>query len=171
MSNDTPHSVVSESNAGRPTDYRVEFNRQAEKLCLLGSTDKDMADFFDVSESTINLWKQKHPEFSESIKRGKISADANVASRLYKRAVGYEHDEDKIFNNQGEPLIVPTTKHVQPDTTAAIFWLKNRQPKMWRDSQNIDHTTNGKDLETVVNNFNGDAQAAAQAYQDIMGGK
>mgnify|MGYP003670356782 CR=1 FL=1 len=169
MSNDTPHS--GKSNAGRPTDYKVEFNRQAEKLCLLGSTDKDMADFFDVSESTINLWKQKHPEFSESIKRGKISADANVASRLYKRAVGYEHDEDKIFNNNGEPLIVPTTKHVQPDTTAAIFWLKNRQPKMWRDSQNIDHTTNGKDLETVVNNFNGDAQAASQAYQDIMGGK
>lgn len=137
MKDNTPHGVV--SNAGRPTDYKVEFNRQAEKLCLLGSTDKDMADFFDVSESTINLWKQKHPEFSESIKRGKISADANVASRLYKRAIGYEHDEDKIFNNNGEPLIVPTTKHVQPDTTAAIFWLKNRQPKMWRDKQEIEH--------------------------------
>tara|TARA_R110002020_G_scaffold70727_3_gene183438 strand:+ start:1376 stop:1885 length:510 start_codon:yes stop_codon:yes gene_type:complete len=169
MTDEAPNS--DKSNAGRPTDYKIEFNRQAEKLCLLGSTDKDMADFFDVSESTINLWKQKHPEFSESIKRGKISADANVASRLYKRAIGYEHDEDKIFNNNGEPLIVPTIKHVQPDTTAAIFWLKNRQPKMWRDSQNIDHTTNGKDLETVVNNFNGDAQAASQAYQDIMGGK
>lgn len=140
MKDDTPHGVVSESNAGRPTDYKVEFNRQAEKLCLLGSTDKDMADFFEVSESTINLWKNKHPEFSESIKRGKISADANVASRLYKRAIGYEHDEDKIFNNQGEPLIVPTTKHVQPDTTAAIFWLKNRQPKMWRDKQELDVT-------------------------------
>ena len=133
MSNDTPNSVVSESNAGRPTDYKVEFNRQAEKLCLLGSTDKDMADFFEVSESTINLWKNKHPEFSESIKRGKVSADATVASRLYKRAIGYEHDEDKIFNNQGEPLVVPTKKHVQPDTTAIIFWLKNRRPDLWRD--------------------------------------
>lgn len=171
MNDDTPHGVVSESNAGQPTKYKDEYAKQAYKLCLLGSTDKDMADFFEVCEDTINNWKHKHPEFFESIKRGKVSADATVASRLYKRAVGYEHDEDKIFNNQGEPLIVPTTKHVQPDTTAAIFWLKNRQPKMWRDSQNIDHTTNGKDLETVVNNFNGDAQAAAQAYQDIMGGK
>ena len=171
MNDDTSHGVVSESNAGQPTKYKDEYAKQAYKLCLLGSTDKDMADFFEVCEDTINNWKHKHPEFFESIKRGKVSADATVASRLYKRAVGYEHDEDKIFNNQGEPLIVPTTKHVQPDTTAAIFWLKNRQPKMWRDSQNIDHTTNGKDLETVVNNFNGDAQAAAQAYQDIMGGK
>ncbi len=128
---------------GRPTDYKVEFNEQAYKLCLLGSTDADMADFFNVAESTINAWKLKHPDFSESIKRGKISADANVASRLYKRAIGYEHDEDKIFNNNGEPLIVPTTKHVQPDTTAAIFWLKNRQPKLWRDKQETELT--GKD--------------------------
>ena len=138
MSNDVLECV--KSNAGRPTDYKVEFNRQAEKLCLLGSTDKEMADFFDVSESTINLWKQKHPEFSESIKRGKISADANVASRLYKRAIGYEHDDVKIFNDNGEPLIVPMIKHVQPDTTAAIFWLKNRQPARWRDKQEVDVT-------------------------------
>lgn len=128
------------SNAGRPTKYQESYNRQAEKLCLLGSTDKDMADFFEVDESTINRWKIEYPEFCESIKRGKISADANVASRLYKRAIGYEHDEDKIFNNNGSPLIVPTIKHVQPDTTAAIFWLKNRQPARWRDKQEVDVT-------------------------------
>lgn len=138
MKDDMLDSVV--SSAGRPTEYKESYNRQVEKLCLLGSTDKDIADFFEVSETTINNWKLKHPEFLESIKRGKISADANVASRLYKRAIGYEHDEDKIFNNNGEPLIVPTIKHVQPDTTAAIFWLKNRQPKMWRDKQEVDVT-------------------------------
>lgn len=138
MKDDMLDSVV--SNAGRPTEYKESYNRQVEKLCLLGSTDKDIADFFEVSETTINNWKLKHPEFLESIKKGKISADATVASRLYKRAIGYEHDEDKIFNNQGEPLIVPTTKHVQPDTTAAIFWLKNRQPAKWRDKQELDIT-------------------------------
>lgn len=125
---------------GRPTDYKVEFNEQAYKLCLLGSTDADMADFFNVAESTINAWKLKHPDFSESIKKGKVSADANVASRLYKRAIGYEHDDEKIFNDNGNPLVVPTTKHVQPDTTAAIFWLKNRQPARWRDKQELDVT-------------------------------
>ena len=138
MKDDMLDGVV--SNAGRPTKYQESYNRQAEKLCLLGSTDKDMADFFEVDESTINRWKIEYPEFCESIKRGKISADANVASRLYKRAIGYEHDEDKIFNNNGEPLIVPTIKHVQPDTTAAIFWLKNRQPARWRDKQELDVT-------------------------------
>ena len=134
MSNDMPEGVE-----GRPTKYKDEYAKQAYKLCLLGSTDEDMADFFEVSKSTINNWKHDHPEFLDSIKRGKISADATVASRLYKRAIGYEHDEDKIFNHQGEALIVPTVKHVQPDTTAAIFWLKNRQPKMWRDKQEIEH--------------------------------
>lgn len=138
MKDDMLDGIV--SNAGRPTKYKPEFNRQAEKLCLLGSTDKDIAGFFEVDESTINRWKIEYPEFCESIKRGKISADANVASRLYKRAIGYEHDEDKIFNNNGEPLIVPTIKHVQPDTTAAIFWLKNRQPARWRDKQEVDVT-------------------------------
>lgn len=140
MKDDMLDGIV--SNAGRPTKYQEGYNRQAEKLCLLGSTDKDMADFFEVDESTINRWKIEYPEFCESIKRGKISADATVASRLYKRAIGYEHAEDKIFNNQGEALIIPTTKHVQPDTTAAIFWLKNRQPKMWRDRQEVSVSVN-----------------------------
>ena len=132
--------VIERGKDGQPTKYKPEYAKQAYKLCLLGSIDADMADFFEVSESTINNWKHDYPEFLESIKRGKISADANVASRLYKRAIGYEHDEDKIFNNNGEPLIVPTIKHVQPDTTAAIFWLKNRQPARWRDKQELDVT-------------------------------
>ena len=129
-----------DSVEGRPTKYKDEYAKQAYKLCLLGSTDEDMADFFEVSKSTINNWKHDYPEFLDSIKRGKISADATVASRLYKRAIGYEHDEAQIFNHQGEALIVPTTKHVQPDTTAAIFWLKNRQPARWRDKQEVDVT-------------------------------
>ena len=128
------------NEGGRPTKYKEEYNEQAYKLCLLGSTDKELANFFEVAESTINLWKLEHEGFSESIKRGKSLADANVAERLYKRAMGYEHKEDKIFNNNGEPLIVPTIKHVQPDTTAAIFWLKNRQPARWRDKQEVDVT-------------------------------
>ncbi len=52
---------------------------------------------------------------------------------MYERATGYSHAEDKIFNDGGEPLIVPTTKHYPPDATSAIFWLKNRQPAKWRD--------------------------------------
>jgi len=120
---------------GRPTKYKKEYAQQAYKLCLLGATDADLASFFEVNEDTINEWKKVHLEFSESIKKGKEIADAEVANKLYHRALGYEHPEDKIFNDSGKPLIVPTIKHYPPDPTAAIFWLKNRQPGRWRDKQ------------------------------------
>ena len=126
--------------AGRPSKYKPEYCEQAGKLCLLGATDKQIADFFGVAESTLNLWKEKHPELSESLKETKIHADKQVERSLYERATGYKHAEDKVFNNNGEPLIVPTTKHYPPDTTAAIFWLKNRQPDKWRDKTETEHS-------------------------------
>ncbi|MDK2821839.1 MAG: hypothetical protein PWP31_1804 [Clostridia bacterium] len=128
--------------AGRPSKYKPEYAEQAYKLCLLGATDKDMADFFAVCEDTINEWKKAHKDFSESLKKGKMEADAVIAQKLFHRAKGYEHPEDKIFNDSGKPLVVPTVKHYPPDTTAAIFWLKNRQPKKWRDKQEIDQNVN-----------------------------
>lgn len=53
----------------RPTKYQEAYAEQARKLCLLGYTDAELADFFEVSESTINKWKLDYPEFSESLKR------------------------------------------------------------------------------------------------------
>lgn len=123
---------------GRPTKYREEYAEQAYKLCLLGATDAEMADFFAVTESTINKWKLDYPEFSESSKRGKVMADANVAQRLYERACGYEHEEDKIFQYEGAPVVVPTRKYYPPDTQAASLWLRNRQPGKWRDKTDLD---------------------------------
>jgi len=134
---------VAEKTRGRPSSYKKEYVEQVYKLCLLGAVDKEMADIFGVSEQTFNAWKKEHPEFLVSIKEGKEYADANIASRLYQRAMGYEHPEDKIFNDNGEPLVVPTTKHYPPDTAAAIFWLKNRRKDQWRDKHDLEHT--GKD--------------------------
>lgn len=134
----------------RPTKYKAEYAEQARKLCLLGSTDADMADFFEVSESTIAKWKLAHKEFSESIKKGKAIADATVADRLYKRATGYEHDAVKIFNNGGEEMVVPYTERFAPDTTAAIFWLKNRASANWRDKQNIEHDVSDKMADMIL---------------------
>lgn len=127
----------------RPSKYKKEFAEQARKLCLLGATDKSLAEFFEVTESTINKWKVDHKEFSESIKKGKEIADAEVASKLFHRATGYEHPEDDIRSVNGEIVITPTVKHYAPDTTAAIFWLKNRKKAEWRDKQ--DHEVTGKD--------------------------
>jgi hypothetical protein len=122
--------------AGRPKGsdtYRPEYAEQAEKLCRLGATDAEMADFFGVDEQTLNNWKQTHLDFFESLKRGKVEADANVATRLYQRAMGYSHQAVKTFNDGGKEMRVPYTEHYPPDTTAAIFWLKNRRPEQWRD--------------------------------------
>jgi hypothetical protein len=124
--------------AGRPTLYKPEYAKQAYKLCLLGSTDKDLADFFEVEEQTVNNWKNDFPEFFESIKEGKVLSDANVANKLYHRAIGYEHPEIITASFQGQITdTMEVTKHYPPDPTAAIFWLKNRQPDKWRDRQEI----------------------------------
>lgn len=133
----------------RPSSYKPEYAEQARKLCLLGATDAQLADFFGVAESTINLWKLANPEFSESLKAGKEKADALVAYSLYHRALGYKHDAVKILtvadgNNAGSHVEeIPYTEHYPPDTTAAIFWLKNRRPDLWRDKITQEHV--GKD--------------------------
>lgn len=135
MANTDKKHNTKKSEVGRPTKFQKVYCEQALKLCLLGATDEEMADFFGVSESTLNLWKKKHPEFSESIKKGKIEADANVVVSLYKRAIGYTHDDEKIFLHEGKIIRAKTKKHYPPDGTAICFWLKNRQPKQWRDSK------------------------------------
>lgn len=134
----------------RPSKYNVEYAEQARKLCLLGSTDAELADFFEVAESTINLWKQEHKQFSESIKKGKAQADADVADRLYQRAMGFEHPDVHLSNFQGHVTETPITKVYAPDPTAAIFWLKNRQRDKWRDKvdSSVEHS-GGMTVEIV----------------------
>lgn len=117
---------------GRPSKLSDEIIEQTFKLCLLGATDEELADFFKVARSTINNWKLKHPEFLDALKRGKEKADAEVADALRNRALGYSHPDVHISNYQGSVTITPITKHYPPDTAAAIFWLKNRKPSKWR---------------------------------------
>jgi len=125
---------------GRPSKYDpAKTPEQAYKLCLLGATDKELADFFGVAESTLNKWKIDYPEFSEALNRGKVEADARVAHSLYHRALGYEHPDTDIRVVNGEVVITPTIKRYPPDTAAAIFWLKNRQRGKWRDKIEHDH--------------------------------
>ena len=123
---------------GRPTAYKEEYDVQAMKLCLLGATDERLANFFEVSVTTINTWKEKYPNFLLSIREGKEEADANVAHALYNRALGYSHPHDHISNFQGEITVTPTTKHYAPDTGAAFIWLKNRSN--WKDKQEVEHS-------------------------------
>jgi DNA-binding XRE family transcriptional regulator len=119
---------------------------------LLGATDKELADFFGVSEQTLNAWKQAHPAFLESLKAGKEMADSMVADRLFKRATGYEHEAVKIVADAktGQEHIVPYVERYPPDTTACIFWLKNRQRGKWRDRIDNEHTgRDGAPIESI----------------------
>ena len=119
---------------GRPSDYRPDFCDQARKLCRLGATDIEVADFLGVSVATLNNWKAAHPAFLDALKEGKSEADTRVVDSLYHRAVGYSFDSEKVqIQRDGSVVRAPIREHVPPDTTAAIFWLKNRRPQDWRD--------------------------------------
>jgi hypothetical protein len=131
-------------SVGRPSAYKAEYVDQSYRLCLLGATDKEMAEFFQVSEVTFNAWKHEHPEFLKSMQDGKVFADSNVAHSLYKRATGYTAKKVVTANVQGMITDVKEINdYVGPDTAAASLWLRNRQPTKWRDK--IDHEIAGKD--------------------------
>src|SRR5690554_6353077 len=108
--------MADERKPGRTSKYQPEFADQALKLCRLGATDKDLADFFGVSEKTINTWKDSHPEFLQSLKEGKAEADAKVEQALFARATGYSHPDVHVSNYQGDVTITDITKHYPPDT-------------------------------------------------------
>ena len=138
---------MAERGQGQPTKYKPEYNELACNYCLLGATDKDLANYLDVDESTINNWKIQHPAFFESIKDGRERADMNVTKSLYKKAMGYKQKVTKVMQYQGVPVIVEVEEEVPPDTTAQIFWQKNRQPKYWRDKQDVAVTIE-EDIDT-----------------------
>lgn len=118
---------------GRPTDYLPEYAEVARKQCEEGATDQELADFFDVSVRTLYRWKNAHPEFCQALKASKVTADERVERSLYERAIGYERDEVDVRVVGGDIVQTPIRKFYPPDTTAAIFWLKNRRPQEWRD--------------------------------------
>lgn len=118
---------------GRPTKYTLEHDDLAYKLALLGCTDKEIAEAFGVTDTTVNNWKLSHPTFLESLCNGKLIADAEVAKSLYERAKGYSHADVDIRVIDGQIVQTPLTKHYPPDERAARLWLTNRQGKRWRD--------------------------------------
>jgi hypothetical protein len=124
----------------RPSKFKPEFIAQAEKLCRLGATDIEVADFLEVDVRTLYRWKGENEAFCHALKAGKEVSDERVERSLFSRATGYEHDEVDIRVVAGALVRTPIRKYYPPDTTAAIFWLKNRKPAEWRDKQDIEHS-------------------------------
>lgn len=138
---------------GRPTKYKEEFAEQVYRLALLGLKDLELMEYFNVAESTLNLWKTKHDDFSEALKEGREIADDKVVKALYNKACGFEESiEETVFDPKtGKPTVATRTRKHLPDTTAIIFWLKNRQRKHWRDRIDNTHSDpEGGPIQTIT---------------------
>jgi len=124
------------NEVGRPTIYNINFHPQeAEKLAGQGLIDMEICKGLGICSSTFYEWSRNHTEFAESIKRGKAIADQEVVGSLYNRARGFFVTETKtVLNEDGSKRVEQTQKWVG-DTTAAIYWTKNRLPKEFRDKQ------------------------------------
>lgn len=130
-----------------------------------GLTDEQIAKNMGVRRETLYDWMKKYPNISNALKRGKEVVDVEVENALLKRALGYTFTETtkELRENPetgNEELVVTkvVTKEIAPDTTAQIFWLKNRRPDVWRDKQNVDikGTLNTGQLSNVLAQLRGD---------------
>ncbi|HEO6600578.1 TPA: helix-turn-helix domain-containing protein [Streptococcus agalactiae] len=102
-----------------------------------GLTEEQIANNIGISRSTLNEWKKKFSVISDTLKQNKEIADRQVENALHKTALGFYYEEDMV-TNQGD--VVRVKKYSKPNTTAQIFWLKNRKPADWRDKQEIEQT-------------------------------
>ena len=137
---------------------------EPESLVLLegwardGLTDEQIANNMGVRRETLYDWKKKHPNISNALKKGKEVVDIQVENALLKRALGYEYTEEKVeISEKDGRKVTQTVKHVAPDTTAQIFWLKNRRPEKWRDKPETPDTKQDETLGRLieaVNNVN-----------------
>ena len=126
---------------GRPEKYKNEYLSQATALCMLGCTNEQLANFFNVVEETIYEWKRTKSDFSEALRAGREKGSAKVAVSLFQRCIGYNYQEEKTsYENDTEVSKVVTKKHSPPEIKAIALWLKNKHPDLWRDKQEIEHT-------------------------------
>ena len=122
-----------------------------DKLLLLqgwatnGLTDEQIAKNMGINVATIYEWKKKYPKIDEALKKSKEVADFEVENALHKNATGYYYFED-VITKEG---IIKVEKWAKPDTTAQIFWLKNRRAKQWREKQEIEQITDKTTSDTL----------------------
>lgn len=145
--------VKEKNKGGRPSKYDKIDLELVEKLAGLGLIDTDISDMLDISVASLNNYK-KNPKFLESLKKGKVKADAKVTQSLYQRAIGYNHADINFSAYKGEVTQTPYTKYIAPDVTAQIFWLKNRRPDLWRDRYETDLTSGGQSFEFIIKGKN-----------------
>ena len=122
-----------------------------------GLINEQIAHKIGIRRETLSLWSKKYPNISNALKRGKEVPDIEVENSLYKRATGYNYTEVtkelKLNPTTGKHELMITkevTKQVIPDTTAMIFWLKNRKPDVWKDKQEVQTQFDTSKFESIA---------------------
>lgn len=106
-----------------------------------GLSKEQIAHNMGICRDTLNEWEKRFSDISDALKKGKEVVDLEVENALLKRALGYEYTEQRIeVSEKHGKKVIQITKHIAPDTTALIFWLKNRMPDKWRDKQQMEHS-------------------------------
>lgn len=118
-------------SVGRPSKIEKIDLSEVTHYAENGYTDKELAKIFCVTKTTINNWKKDYPEFFDSLKKGKVLANAKVKASLFQRACGYSHPDVHIVSYLGKVKVIPIIKHYPPDTMAGMYWLNNREREDW----------------------------------------
>lgn len=143
---------------GEPIVAKGKYQRWLEPDGLLllegwardGLTDEQLAGKMGINPATLYDWKNKYPKISEALKKGKEVVDIQVENALLKRALGYDYQEQRIEKSDKDGTkIIQTIRHIPADTTAQIFWLKNRRPDRWRDKP-IEKTSEDMEVKVVI---------------------
>jgi len=159
---------MAEVKLGRPKiPYDPSFHDvEAERLAEQGLINMEIAKGLGISSTVFYEWMKEYPTFTESIKRGKSLSDQKVVESLYKRATGFTFTETKQVDDGHSVRIETVIKCIPPDTTAAIYWTKNRMKEEWRDKQEQEISGPNGDPISIVTTMS-DEEVIANARRII----
>jgi len=124
--------------------YQPHMAEEAQELVgKLGARQCDLAEYFEVDESTVDNWMRIHPDFKRAVKRGRLEAGLKMAQALFQKGLGYSHPDVHITSHQGNIQVTPIMKHYPPDTQAAVKYLSIIFREYWAETMNVDHTIRG----------------------------
>jgi hypothetical protein len=136
---DNKNAVGNRGGKGRTSLYKPEYAEQAQKLCAMaGFTDQRLAEWFEVTERTINSWKLKHIEFASALRAGKAETDDLVERATLAHITGYHTDTEKATRN-GK---IKVREWVKGDAHAGMKWLAARRPQVYREQKDVHHSLN-----------------------------
>lgn len=129
-----------------------------------GLTNDQISYNMGITVRTLYKWQKKNVQFKQALKVGKDTADRQVENALFKSALGYEYKEEVVTN---DGRVVTVTKHQKANTTAQIFWLKNRKPEQWRDKRELSHDGEINNQINLQNMTDDDLKALARLNKEV----